>query len=90
MDLYVYKNYGRVTLSFTNKDILDLSALILRSLGESVVITSFPPRVSSSGVVGKKVVYQLCFNPSTEYPTRVARKRIVIKSRKRRRSIISI
>lgn len=89
-DGVVYQKNGRVTISNTNKDIIDRSALILRSLGESAVITSFPPRVSSSGVVGKKVVYRLCFNPSIEYPTRVARKRIVIKSRKRRRSIISI
>ena len=36
---FVYQKNGRVTISNTNKDIIDRSALILRSLGESVVIT---------------------------------------------------
>lgn len=89
-DGYVYQKNGRVTISNTNQDIIEKAALILRSLGESVVITKFAPKKSSSGIKGKKDVYQLCFNPSTDYPTRIQRKRIVIKCKKKRRAIISI
>lgn len=89
-DGYVYQKNGRVTISNTNKNIIEKAALILRSLGESVVITSFAPATSSSGIVGRKNVYQLCFNPSTEYPTRIQRKRIVIQCKKRKRAIVSI
>lgn len=89
-DGYVYQKNGRVTISNTNKTIIDQAALILRSLGENVTITKTLASLSSSGVQGKKDVYQLCFNPRSYYPTRVPRKKInrIIKPRKR--AIISI
>ena len=73
--MYIIKN-GRVTISNTRKDIIEKVALILRSLGERVTITKVPIRKnSSSGIVGLKDVYQLCFNPSTEYPTKFKEKK---------------
>lgn len=89
-DGYVYQKNGRVTISNTNKGIIDDAALVLRSLGQNAVVTSFAPKTSSSGIEGKQVVYQLCFNPTTDFPTAVPRKSIVRMISNRRRSIVSI
>lgn len=76
-DGYVYQKNGRITISNTNKGVIKAAAQILFSLGENPVITSFAARRSSSGVEGRKTVYQLCFNPCRVYPTRVPRKKII-------------
>ena len=89
-DGYVYHRNGRITISNTNKRIIDDVAFILRSLGQSVVVCEFKPRVSSSGIVGKKIVYQLCFNPTMTFPTKVKRKKITKLSINKKRAIVSI
>ncbi len=89
-DGYVYHRNGRITISNTNKRIIDDAAFILRSLGQSVVMCEFKPRVSSSGIVGKKIVYQLCFNPTMTFPTKVKRKKITKLSINKKRAIVSI
>lgn len=89
-DGYVYHRNGRITISNTNKRIIDDAAFILRSLGQSVVVREFKPRVSSSGIVGKKIVYQLCFNPTMTFPTKVKRKKITKLSINKKRAIVSI
>lgn len=89
-DGYVYPKNGRVTISNTNKSVIDTAALILRSLGQVTTVASFEPKVSSSGIAGKQTVYQLSFNPTTEFPTVVPRKKIVRLVENRRRAIVSI
>lgn len=89
-DGYVYHRNGRITISNTNKRIIDDAAFILRSLGHSVVVCEFKPRVSSSRIVGKKIVYQLCFNPTMTFPTKVKRKKITKLSINKKRAIVSI
>lgn len=89
-DGYVYHRNGRITISNTNKRIIDDAAFILRSLGQSVVVCEFKPRVSSSGIVGKKIVYQLCFNPTMTFPTKVKRKKVTKLSINKKRTIVSI
>ena len=89
-DGYVYHRNGRITISNTNKRIIDDASFILRSLGQSVVVCEFKPRVSSSGIVGKKIVYQLCFNPTMTFPTKVKRKKITKLSINKKRAIVSI
>lgn len=89
-DGYVYHRNGRITISNTNKRIIDDAAFILRSLGQSVVVYEFKPRASSSGIVGKKIVYQLCFNPTMTFPTKVKRKKITKLSINKKRAIVSI
>lgn len=89
-DGYVYHRNGRITISNTNKRIIDDAAFILRSLGQSVVVCEFKPKVSSSGIVGKKIVYQLCFNPTMTFPTKVKRKKITKLSINKKRAIVSI
>lgn len=89
-DGYVYHRNGRITISNTNKRIIDDAAFILRSLGQYVVVCEFKPRGSSSGIVGKKIVYQLCFNPTMTFPTKVKRKKITKLSINKKRAIVSI
>jgi predicted phage terminase large subunit-like protein len=89
-DGFVYQKNGRVTISNTNKSIIDSAALILRSLGQSVVVCDYEPKESSSGIIGKKKVYQLCFNPTIYFPTVVPRKKIKKLSVNKKRSIISV
>lgn len=89
-DGYVYPKNGRVTISNTNKRIIDDAALILRSLGQVATVTAFEPKTSSSGIDGKQTVYQLCFNPTTNFPTVVPRKKIKRTITNRRRTIVSI
>lgn len=87
---YVYQKNGRVTISNTNERIINEAALILRSLGQSVTINNISPKVSSSGIIGKKIVYQLCFNPTIDFPTVVPRKKILKLSKNKKRAIVSI
>lgn len=90
-DGYVYQKNGRVTISNTNKGIIDDAATILRSLGQSVVITSYEPRKGGHGIVGKQTVYQLCFNPTMNFPTVLERKRTnKLLKRNKRRAIVKI
>lgn len=89
-DGYVYQKNGRVTISNTSKRIIDDAAFILRSLGQSVVICSFAPKMSTSGMKGRKVVYQLCLNPSMVFPTVVPRKRVITLSKNKKRAIVAI
>lgn len=89
-DGYVYDKNGRVTISNANEGVINSVAFILRSLGQSVSISEFEPRLSSSGIQGKQIVYQLCFNPTMDFPTKVPRKKINRVVANRRRSIISV
>lgn len=89
-DGYVYPKNGRVVISNTNKAVVEGVAKILRSLGQIVTVAEFAPRISSSGVVGRKAVYQVSFNPSIPFPTVVPRKAITILKSQPRRAIVSV
>lgn len=86
----VYQKNGRVTISNTNKDIINSAALILKSLGQNISIFKIEPALSSSGIQGTKDVYQLCFNPTMEFPTKVPRKAIRRVIVNRRKAIVKI
>jgi hypothetical protein len=90
-DGYVYQKNGRVTFSNANKILIDDVAKLVVSLGWRYSISEFEPVKSSSGIQGKQVVYQLCFNPTCDIPTALERKKIIkIKPVVRRRGIKSI
>lgn len=89
-DGYVYQKNGRVTISNTNKRIIDAASLILRSLGQQTTICAFESQTSSSGIVGRQTTYQLCFNPTLDFPTKVPRKRINRLVEPKMRSIVKV
>lgn len=90
-DGYVYHKNGRVTFSNINKDLInDVERLVL-SLGCKVTICEFEPILSTSGILGKHIVYQLCFNPNFHIPCKIERKKTInIQPKIRKRGIKSV
>lgn len=90
-DGYVYQDNGRVTFSNTNRQMIEDVREVCVSLGFRTTIAEFEPRTSSSGIVGRKTVYQLSFNPDINIPTALERKKTIkLNPVKRRRGIVSI
>ena len=58
-DGYINKKDGRVCFSNTNKQIVDTVKILVNSLGKRVTICKYKARTSSSGIIGKKDVYQV-------------------------------
>ena len=84
------KKIGRVTIANANKNIIDMANKILYSLGQKTAIYEEEPKLSTSGIQGKLKVYQLCFNPTINFPCKVERKKIVRLVKNRRRAITDI
>ena len=90
-DGYVYPKNGRVTISNANRRLIDDLAEVIRSLGWTATISAADPVLSSSGIQGKQVVYQLTFNPDRPLPTALPRKHMThVDPQRRRRAIVSI
>jgi len=90
-DGYVYQKNGRIVFSGCDKKLIDDVRRLIISLGMRVSKCSFKPILSSSGIQGKKIVYQLGFNPNMEIPTVIPRKKInKTNFKERKRSIVSI
>ena len=90
-DGYVYQRNGRVTISNANHRLIADFAEVVRSLGWNAVVSKAEPVLSSSGIQGKQVVYQLTFNPDRSIPTALARKHIKkMNPLRRRRAITAI
>ena len=67
-DGYVDKN-GRVVISCANEKLKDDIVELLTVMGQCPCAVAIPPTTSSSGIAGKKTVYNISFQPSYELPT---------------------
>lgn len=65
---------GRIRYSTTNEKIRDGVYQLALSLGFRPYIMESDPSLSASGVLGKKMVYQIGFNPTMKLPTVLERK----------------
>lgn len=74
----------RYHFSTTEKQLVDDVYKLISSFGWRVCVTADEPRVSSSGIHGKKTVYKLSFNPTIEIPCRVERKQLKEFSKQRK------
>lgn len=81
---------SRVTFSNTNSAIVDGVMVLIESLGLRPSKSKILPRLSSSGIQGRKPVYQIGFSPTFVIPTRVSRKKIIPIKKQRRRTIKEI
>ena len=63
---------------------------VCRSLGWRTAVYEAAPRLSTSGIQGRQVVYTVSFFPDLEIPTQLARKRPPLCANKRRIAITSI
>ena len=75
-----------------NKRLIDDVAFLIRSLGYRATITSQDPTVSSSGIVGRQVVYTVSFSVHDGiHPAKLKRKRIGSNASVRRRiGVVSV
>jgi len=74
-DGYIYHKNGRTTISTADERLRDDIADLIRSLGWRATIVRYEPTTSSSGIVGRKPVYQISFNPTLDIPCALERKR---------------
>lgn len=63
---------------------------LIHTFGWRVSVTEKKPKVSSSGIVGRKVFWDIGFNPTVEIPVTLERKRLTEFSKQRRVAIKKI
>lgn len=68
--------HNRYSYSSTNKDIIDGVCTLISSFGWRYGVKEIEPKLSTSGIQGKKNCYVVTFSPDIEIPCRVPRKRL--------------
>lgn len=63
---------------------------LLSTFGWRCTVTECLPKISSSGIVGKRTYWCIKFNPTMEIPCKVPRKQLFMFSEQRRVSIVNI
>lgn len=80
----------RYTYSTTSENLRDSVCQLISSFGWRYSMSLEHPKMSSSGILGRKVVYIISFTPDLKIPCRVPRKKIHVGGLQRRVSISSI
>ena len=70
------KKTSRIIFATCSQALANDVAEITRSLGWRTYITEVQPTLSSSGIQGRQVVYQVGFNPLTDIPVQLERKKV--------------
>lgn len=87
----VERSTGRVFISTVSEKLKDGIVNLLISLGQRPGVYEAQPCVSSSGIVGKKVVFSIRFQPTLDIPTKIPRKQIDrVLTNRRLLSIVSV
>lgn len=86
----VEPNTGRVRFSTCSPELRDGVFDLAAGLNFRPYVVTVAPATSSSGIVGRKPVYQVCFQPDREIPVRIPRKRVTRFAKQRRLSIAGI
>ena len=81
---------GRVRFVTTSERLRDGAVDLATTLGFRPNVISAGPTLSSSGVQGRKFVYQVGFQPTMPIPTRIPRKHCAVKAVRRRVSIVAV
>ncbi len=90
-DGYISKHDHRCVFSNTNKQIIDSVKILVNSLGYRATICKYPARTSSSGIHGRKDVYQIAFIAPIDTPTVIPRRKCTYEIKtQRKRSVVSI
>lgn len=80
----------RYSISTVEERLKDDIVELVNSFGWRVCVTSDEPRLSSSGIQGKKTVYRISFNPTFEIPCKVERKQLKEFSKPRRIAVVKV
>jgi predicted phage terminase large subunit-like protein len=89
-DGYVYQKNGRCVFTTAEKDLADSFCDLISTFGWRYTLVKEQPKLSSSGIQGKKEYYVIGFNPNVDIPCRLERKKIKILTPKRKIAIKSI
>lgn len=89
-DGYLDRKWGRYYYSTTDSKLKDSFISLVSTFGWRVSVKEEQPKVSTSGFVGRKVVYSIGFNPTMVIPCVLERKVIVEPKKQRRIAIKSI
>lgn len=81
---------GQYAFSNCNKQIIDSIVSLIYSFGWKCSVTSQEPKLSTSGIQGRQVVYVVGFTPNQAIPCRVPRKQSNFFPLRRRLSIVKI
>lgn len=89
-DGHTCRKTGRVRFCNANARLIEDVARLVRGLGWRAGIASAQPILSSGGIQGKRVTYQVLFNPTVELPCRLERKRNKVIRPQRRVGVVRI
>lgn len=84
------KKEHRYHYSTTEKQLMDDFVSLISTFGWRCSISEYEPTLSSSGIQGRKKVYNIGFNPTFEIPCRLERKQLKEFSKQRRITITNI
>ena len=89
-DGYLQSKERKYKFSTTGEKLRDGFVRLVSTFGWRCSVTECEPSVSSSGVIGRKIVYVIGFNPTFHIPCRLQRKQLFEFSKQRRIAIKSI
>ena len=81
---------NRYSFSTTEPMLAEGFKALVETFGWRVSVAEYAPRVSTSGIIGRKTVYRIDFNPTFEIPCVLKRKQIHKFSKQRRITIVNI
>ena len=84
------KKEHRYHYSTTEKQLMDDFVSLISTFGWRCSVSEYEPKLSSSGIQGRKKVYDIGFNPTFEIPCRLERKQLTEFSKPRRITITNI
>ena len=77
------KDKDGYVFSTTGEELKDSFIELVSTFGWRCGVTAYPPKVSSSGVIGRKTVYAICFIPDMPIPCVLERKQNIGRPTKR-------
>lgn len=87
-DGYVYSKNGRHVFTTAEKSLANDFVKLISTFGWRATVVKELPKISSSGIVGKKPYWVISFNPDIPIPCRLVRKCVFVKPKVSRRVAI--
>lgn len=89
-DGFLNEKENRYVFTTSDKKLKETFIELVSTFGWRVSIYECKPIVSTSGIVGKHIYWQVCFNPTLSIPCRIPRKQLKIFSMQRKISICKV
>ena len=89
-DGHLRQKEHRYTYSTTDEKLRDGVISLISTFGWRVGVVMHEPTTSSSGIIGRRRVWEISFNPTMHIPCRLERKKLYTFSKQRRLAIKSI